>query len=273
MNFKNLAPLRRELQHKSYGIQWHIIAQYIIAEALGSEWLEKNVSASARRAAPFNQEIDEATYAIEYHLRCVRLGHMLFLLKDSPGFGNLLADAKTRDFEPVFFEMYAASLLASNGYSVRFVCSTGVKGQDYDLQAEVDGQLVAVEVKTRRGGLIEDTTTLKNTLRKAKKQLPTDTPSIICIALSTEYKDSDSGQHTKGEIENAIADFLHGTKQINGVFAFWNTWEGEPLQCTTQVTEYRNHEARNYLGRPWLIAPQKTPVAAKIQNSFPSFML
>lgn len=273
MDFKNLDTLRRDLQSQSYGIQWHSIAEYIIAETLGDDWLEKNISINSRRVAPFNQELDEEACFLDYHLNCVRLGHMLFLLKDSPGFDNLLADAATRDFEPVFFEMYAASLLVKNGYPVRFVCPTGVRGEDYDLQAEIDGKLVAIEVKARRGGMIENTTTLRNTLRKAKKQLPADTASIICIALSTEYKDSDSRKHAKGEIENAIADFLRGTKQINGVLAFWNAWEGEPLQCTTQVTEYRNHEARNYLECPWLIASQKTPVAAKVQNSFPSFML
>jgi len=273
MDFNNLATLRSEIKSLSYGIQWHIIAEYIIAEALSNEWLEKNISINSRRAAPFDQELDEAASILDFHMSCVRLGHMLYLLKDSPGFDNLLADAATRDFEPVFFEMHAASLLVSNGYPVTFVRPTGVKGQDYDLQAEIDGHSVAVEVKARRGGLIENTTMLKNTLRKAKKQLPANTPSIICIALSTEYKDADSRQHAKGEINNAIYDFLRGTKQINVVIAFWNTWEGEPLKCTTLATEYRNHEARNYLGRPWLIAPQKTPVAAVIQNNFPSFML
>jgi hypothetical protein len=198
---------------------------------------------------------------------------MLFLLKNSQGFDHMLVDAATRDFEPVFFELYAASLLVSNGYPVSFVHPTGLKGQDYDLQAKIGEQLVAIEVKTRRGGLIENTITLRNTLRKAKKQLPADIPSIICIALSPEYKDSDSGHHAKGEIEKAIVDFLRGTQQINGVLAFWNTWEGEPLKCTTLVTEYKNHEARNNFWHDWLIAPQDTPVAARIQNGFPSFML
>lgn len=273
MEFKYIAALRDKLKNHEYGFQWQIITEYIITETLGYEWLERNISIDSPRAAPFNQELDEDTCALDYHLSCVRLGHMLFLLRNSPGINHLLEDAATRDFEPVFFELYAASLLVSNGYPISFVRPTGLKGQDYDLQAKIDDQLIAIEVKARRGGLIENTTMLRNTLRKAKKQLPAEMPSIICIALSQEYRDLNSGQHSRKEIENAIADFLRGTQQINGVLAFWNSWGGDPLQCITLVTEYRNHEARNNLERPWLIAPQGAPVAGKIQNGFPSFMV
>ncbi len=271
MKFEKLGALRDKLRNENYGIQWQLISEYLIEEALGTAWMEKNLSLDAPRTAPLNQKLDQFARDLDHHMTCTRLGHMLYLLKDSPGFDKLLADAATRDFEPVFFEMYAAALLKENGYPVRFVSPTGQKGQDYDLQVEVGGTLAAVEVKTRRNGLVKDVTTLSNTLKKAKKQLPDDIPSIICIALSTEYLDS--GRHAEEEIEKVIDAFLRGTKQISGVLAFWNSWQGNPLQCLTPLKEYRNSDARTHLCHSWLISPKVASGAQATQNGFPSFLL
>ncbi|MGR6738693.1 hypothetical protein [Pseudomonas chlororaphis] len=267
----------RRLEHASkkhgYGLQWYIMAGYIIEQTLGVDWYQQNCALESQRTAPFDQSLEKDVLVLDYHLNFVRLGHMLFLLKDTPGFEQLLTGLSCREFEPVFFELHAAALLVQNGYPIQFIRPTGVKGEDYDLAVDIDGQRVAVEVKARRAGPIKDSRSLKNALKKAKEQLPRTSPGIICIAISTEYEVAEAARHIEEEIEATLYHFLSGTKRVNGVLVFWHRWVGNPPVCMTMVKEHRNHNARNYLGRNWVVNPAiGMPAANGVQNGFPSFM-
>lgn len=273
MDLDYLRQIEEAVAKRGYGLQWHVMAGYIIAQTLGLDWYQRNCATGSHRPAPFNQNLAEDVLALEYHLNVVRLGHMLFLLRHSPGFDHLVAELSGRDFEPVFFELHAAALLVQNGYTIKFIERTGIKGEDYDLEAEVDGTSVAVEVKARRRGPIHTCSALKNALKKAKDQLAREKPGVICVAISSEYKAKEKGHHAEGKIKKTIEVFLNSTKRVNGVLVFWHRWLGDPAKCQTIVTEYRNHYARNRLERDWLIRPVLgLPDEFGVQNGFPSFM-
>lgn len=273
MDIDYLRRLEHDFKNRGYGFQWYVMAGYIIEQTLGLDWYRQNCAPEGHRTAPFDQSLEEDALALDYHLNFVRLGHMLFLLKDTPGLEHLLVDLSHRKFEPVFFELHVAALLTQNGHPIQFIRPTGVKGEDYDLEADVDGQLVAIEVKARRAGPIKDSRSLKNALKKAKEQLPRTSPGAICIAIATEYETAEATHHIEEEIEAIVYDFLCGTKRVNGVLVFWQRWVGNPPVCMTMVKEYRNHNARNHLGRDWLVNPVASgPVADGVQNGFPSFM-
>lgn len=268
-----LGKIEEAFKQRGHGHQWFMMSRYIIEQTLGLDWYRKNCALEGRRVPPFDQSMEKEVLALDYYLNFVRLGHMLFLLRDTAGFEQLLADLSRRELEPVFFELYAAALLVQNGYPIQFIRPTGVKGEDYDLRANVDGQLVAVEVKARRAGPIKHSGSLKNALKKAKEQLPRTSPGVICIAITTEYDAEEEGRHVEEDIEAILYEFLSKTERVNGVFVFWHRWAGDPLLCMTIVKEYRNHNARNHLCREWLINPAAgVPAADGVQNGFPSFM-
>lgn len=273
MDLDYLKRIEDAFKKRGHGLQWHMMSGYIIVQNLGLDWYQKNCALGGQRVAPFDQNQEEDVLALDYHINLVRLGHMLFLLRDVPGFEHLLADMARRDFEPVFFELHAAALLVQNGYSIQFVRPTGVKGQDYDLEADIDGHCVAVEVKTRRAGPINNTRALKNALSDAKKQLSRTKPGVICVAVTTEYGSVKGAQHNEKEVERTLYDFLSGTKRVNGIIVFWHRWSGNPPVCMTMMKEYRNYNARNHLGREWLINPASSMFpTGGVQNGFPSFM-
>lgn len=273
MNIDVLNEIRHAHAHLGYGVQWHMMAEQIIKVTLGADWYSKNCAQNSKRIEPFDQDLNDDEMALEYHLNIVRLAHMIFLLRNSSGFEPLLLRLKSRDFEPVFFELHAASLLHQNGYAVNFISESGVKGCDYDFEVTVDGISVAVEVKARRAHPIRDCNTLLNALKTARKQVPSDKPTLICVALATEHFVDKSGHHSESEIEATLQAFLRSTSRVNGIIVFWHRWVGVPLRSETITKEYRNFDARNNLSRRWLIQPVKLSTRKDIQNGFPSFML
>lgn len=257
----------------SYGMQWHVISQYIIDMTLGEEWFDSHCQLGKIRTAPFDQDISTDYGAAEFHLNVVRLAHMLFQLRNAQGYDEFVSSLMTRDFESVFFELHAASLLFQNSCDVQFVKNSGIKGQDYDLQLLVEKKPVAVEVKSRRAAPITDRKKLKNALSEARKQLPTDIPGIICISISAEFHLSPEFSHAELEIEAALSDFMKSTKRVNRVLVFWHRFEGKPIHSKTLVKEWRNFNSRHEIDREWIISSvNETPIQGSLQNGFPSFM-
>ncbi|MFM0649803.1 hypothetical protein PQR14_36270 [Paraburkholderia bryophila] len=265
--------LKVDLEEKNFGMQWHIIANYIIDMAFGEEWFDLYCDHLSPRLAPFSQDISTKQGVAEYHLNVVRLAHMLFLLRHEEGYIEFISSLKTRDFAPVFFELHAASLLFQNGYRINFVSPTGIKGKDYDLTIEVDSDRIAVEVKSRRSGPINNAKKLSNALQEARKQLPTDMPGIIAIAIDSEYEGVASAKHAEDEVESALVSFLKSTQRVNRVLVFWHRFEGEPVYSKTMVKEWVSTRSRHPIGRDWLIQHISTiPTPTAIQQGFPSFM-
>lgn len=268
-----IAQLKSDLAHVGYGAQWHVISLYIIEQALGANWSAKYCDMNTLRLAPFHQALTSEVGAADFHLNVVRLGHMLFQLRDVSGYEDLLVDQRNRDFEPVFFELHAASLLLQSGCQISFVKPTGVKGRDYDLLISIDGIPAAVEVKCRRRGVVTNGRTLMNALKRAKDQLPTDLPGIICIAIGTEYRSALGSVHAEQEIENTLDAFLSSTGRVNKILVFWHRFENTPLHVRTIVKEWKNELARNQLPTRWLVPEVNSLSPCKeLQHGFPSFM-
>ena len=265
--------LRDRYAVEGYGMQWHVISHYIIDITLGENWFDSHCRLGENRLAPFAQDTSTDSGAAEFHLTVVRLAHMLFLLRRAPGYDDFTSSLMTRDFEPVFFELHAASLLFQNSCLVQFVKPTGIKGRDYDLQLSIEENPVAVEVKSRRAGPITNRKKLKNALLEARKQLPTDIPGIICVAIASEFRTSPEFAHAESEVEVALTEFLRSTKRVNRVLVFWHRFEEEPVRSKTMVKEWKNLNARLQLDREWLIADvDELPIQEAVQNGFPSFM-
>ena len=111
----------------------------------------------------------------------VKLGHMLYALRECQGYDAFISSLKTRDLAPTFFELWVANILYQNNFIVEFVQAKGQKGEDYDLFAERDGISLSVEAKSRRAGIVLAKNKLRSTLETARKQLPSSGPGIIFV--------------------------------------------------------------------------------------------
>ena len=123
---------KRQFAAEGYVAQWYAIAAEVILTTLGPDWWKANILPSASKPDEFlvtKDETEDGNY--EHQDRLVTLGHMLYALKDCKGYETFIEALKTRDLEPVFFELTVANQLQKSGCLVEFVEQTGLKGADF----------------------------------------------------------------------------------------------------------------------------------------------
>jgi hypothetical protein len=86
----------------------------------GPEWWKKNSSTSAVHADEFLRSTDDSEEArYDHQDRIIKLGHMLYALKDRNGYEAFIGSLKTRKLAPTFFELWVANILKENCYGSR----------------------------------------------------------------------------------------------------------------------------------------------------------
>src|SRR5450759_1121873 len=185
---ENLDETKRRFALSGYVMQWYAMAMEVVLTALGPEWWKKNCTTTAMRpdeflAVSIGSEKDE----YNHQDRIIKLGHMLYALKECKGYEAFISSLKTRDLAPTFFEISVANILHQNNFTVEFVETKGQKGEDYDLLAKRSEICISVEAKSRRIGSILGEKTLRYTLETARKQLPTTGPSIVFVSIPHEW--------------------------------------------------------------------------------------
>ena len=206
---EKLDETKLEFASKGYVMQWYAMASEVILTTLGPEWWKTNCISSANKPDEF-LAFDEASEdtKFDHQDRIVKLGHMLFALRESEGFEAFIAALVTRDLAPTFFELWVANILKQNEYSVEFVEAGGKKGEDYDLIARKNGIALHVEAKSRRDGVVLEEKTLRNALGKARKQLPSSGPGSVFVSIPFEWTMDKDAEKVVGK---CIESFLDNT--------------------------------------------------------------
>jgi hypothetical protein len=120
--------------------------------------------------------------------RVIRLADALFTLISGPveGFGSLKDRFVYRPTKPCFIEAEVASLLVRNGFQIKIIKETGVRGEDFDLLAIRDGTTVSVEVTSKVEGPLR-TQTIENTLHAKRDQVPANRPAVLSHAQALHH--------------------------------------------------------------------------------------
>jgi len=268
--------IERTKQHfasQGYVAQWHAMAMEVILTTLGDVWWKKNCISGAIKPdefLAFAGDSEDARYS--YQDRIVKLGHMLYALKECAGYDAFILALKTRDLAPAFFELWVANVLYNNSYSVEFVVARGSKGEDYDLTARKHGVTLSVEAKSRRGGITLGETNLLHTLEKARKQLPSLGPGVIFISIPNEWTMKIG---TEAIVNKSIDSFFNRSARVNYVVLIWHQWNmahGARVS-TSYFREYENAASRTPVKLRPIISPVELPsTLISLPQSFtPSF--
>jgi hypothetical protein len=152
-------------------------------------------------------------------LRAVGLAEALFILRREPGFANLLQkikrDAATASLRGINLEVQAARTFQKYGYTIHSREEVGVRGEDFDLKAEASRETINVEVtllRSREASI----TSVRNSLKKKRDQVPPDKPAVIVLGLP--------GRWVENHLEAVVAEvdrFLARTQRINHVLLLW----------------------------------------------------
>lgn len=261
----------------NHGIKTPIfqLAEIVVLEALGPDWFERFLHYLSERKDLQVLPLDLADH--ERAISQMRIGHLIYLLQFCDGFVDRIEDIRNAEIEASFFELSLAAIFVQNGYKLRFVKPSGRKQEDYDFDVSVDHKWIAVEAKTRRNGPIENASTIRNALKKARSQLPIDRPGVIGISIASEYDGCRLGKHSIHTIEQEIHEFLHKTSRVNKVIVFYHIWSGQPPVCRTIFHEIgkcvlcKSIPARESIERKYLISNVSELEQKGTVTVFPSF--
>jgi len=241
-------------------MQWYAMAMEVILTTLGPDWWKKNCTSNAVKPDEFLAVPDDSAQSAYNHQdRIIKLGHMLYALRDCNGFDSFISALVTRDVAPAFFELWVANALRQNEYTIEFVDPLGEKGTDYDLRCDRNTIRLNIEAKSRRAGMLVSENSLRNALKKARTQLPASGPNVIFISIPAEWT---TQANAESKITSCIQTFFHNSARVNYVVLMWHGWLqlAERMASLTFIRQYDNPNARAPVALETVIKPVTLPL-------------
>jgi hypothetical protein len=157
-----------------------------------------------------------------YFNRVVRLADAIFTcMKNKVDGIDVMREGviKRSDTRAVFRELEIASLLSMRGCSVKFIKTSNVRGEDFDLQVEVNGQRISVEVTEILDRALSFRTAF-NKFRKKRSQVPSHSPAVLYINIPYEWTKNRGAMFL--HIDAAIRQFFVRSRRYNIVIFVWD---------------------------------------------------
>ena len=172
----------------------HVAAYEVLRQTLGTEWCDKVVKPLSQKATRdfSRRDLASPNDRLAHVDRVIFLAEYLASLASVPNFEAKVVDLRTKGLEETFYELRVAYSLHKRGRLAKFVAPSGVKGQDFDLEACLHPQIVSVEVKCLTGEPSYSANRLANRLKKAATQLSPSGPGAIFVMLPSPWIATDT---------------------------------------------------------------------------------
>lgn len=194
---------------------------FVIAHFLGKPWVGRHVMYGAAYSGYLtnkSEHVSEDGFARnETHFeRVLQLADNMLNLQDIDGFGECLDRLFSGQIEPTMTELDFGMFMRMQGTKFRYVVTSGVKQQDYDVELTYpDGTIACAEAKCKLdGGAFTESGFLK-TLKEARKQLPKDKPGVAFLKIPQEWVDEESGEiRGHSDAKSLLDGYFRTTKRI-----------------------------------------------------------
>jgi hypothetical protein len=203
----------------------HIIANHFLRLILGHEWHSEYCGASENpdpwmmngsdewlAENPIYNDVRPQIHAS----RVIRLSDAIFTLLRSEGIRvEWLRQrmGERSDIQATFVELEVASLISHNGGDVRVIEESGIKGQDFDLLATLNGLDISVEVTTVSHRPLTVQTVL-NRLRKKRNQVPDHRPAVLYMHVPAQWMRGDT---VAAPVFLASHQFMRSSRRFNAI--------------------------------------------------------
>ena len=201
---------------------------YFAAAFLGVFYLKKNFTKPETSEFLDIQRTSRGGIWYGHVGRVLLIGETLFLMRSSPGFSEFCRRMRGRDLRSTYFEMYAARMFLEGGYDVRAKPEAGVRGEDFDFQAAVDGETVNVEVTALTAKKFSRQT-VENALHQKRKQLPDADASIIFCVLPESWATTENLGPIFGELTKRFFESTGRVSAVLFVVEMHVTEKNEPI--------------------------------------------
>jgi hypothetical protein len=227
----------------------HHALYYVLAHFLGEAWLRTHVlyGCASQGYLSMNPMMGEGGVGVDkvHTQRVLQLAETLFNLQGVQGMDQRLDSLFGGQIESTMAELDFGMFLRMQGSDFRYVTTSGVKGQDYDVELIYSGGLTAcADSKCKLDGSEFSRAGLLSTLKKARKQLPPDRPGIAFVKIPQEWVDRETGNLGLGDdVATLLEEFFTSTERMVLV-AFYS-------RMTTELPEGTaiNHVCRQFESR------------------------
>jgi hypothetical protein len=153
---------------RSYALGLSVVKYF-----LGQPWIEEHLQPVSGATGFLQPDLDvDSNREIQY-FRTIDLGELLFNLQHIEGFDSCIARLSGGAIESALAELDVARMLYINDQRFWFVEPQSRAGSDFDFRVIFQGGLVAcIEAKCNLEIESFNTATIKNSLQKARTQLP-----------------------------------------------------------------------------------------------------
>jgi hypothetical protein len=191
------------------------LASGVLRVFMGAEWVERHViSDGSKKGFLSIDESDPRRREVSF-FRVMDLAEVIYNLQPVPGFDECIARMREGNIEGTYAELDFGRMLYLNGVPFRFVVPQGTAGMDYDVEVEYPGGIVAsADAKCKIESTEFSENTIKNTLGKARKQLPDAMPGIVFVKVPPRW--IADANCTVAMLEQARS-FLCGTRRVVSV--------------------------------------------------------
>src|ERR1700733_4399651 len=233
------------------------ISTVFLQIALGKSWISANICANNHP----NEWISNGdkdwflTHPVPspdlrqiYYLnRVVRLADALFTcMRNKVGNIDVIRESLLHkpDTRAVFRELEIASFLSMHGCTVKFVKESNVRGEDFDLQVEVNGQRISVEVTE----ILDRTLSFRaafNKFQKKRNQVPSHSPAVLYIYVPYEWMKNRGVMFL--HVEAAIRQFFRRSRRYNIVIFICEDFNstGDGFKFGLRVQPIYSHVGRH----------------------------
>jgi hypothetical protein len=152
---------------------------------------------------------------LQEHMRkSILFAEMLLNLQDVEGFEKVLELAATNNLEDACAELESGKILYMLGIWFRFNKPKGNLTSDYDIEFRVaSGQTVFSDTKNKRLTTSLTTSTIIQSLKQAKTQVPPDKPSFLFLRVPDAWLE----EQKIAVVDRAISDFFRNTTSVAAV--------------------------------------------------------
>lgn len=206
-------PTKLQLPEGDASGQYYLAAMLVIIHFFGIEWAERWVMGTRGEKGDFLRNDWSTVDRRETHkLRILQLAEMLINLQDAPHFWSVLETMVGTGVEAGFSELEAGALMKRRGIRFAFRTPTGNRGNDYDLDIDLDGFHVCGETKCKVEKTAVSVKSLLNSVEDARsRNLPPDQPGAVFVKIPQPWFDDASFQ---AQIDIDLPNYLKSAGRL-----------------------------------------------------------
>jgi hypothetical protein len=228
------------------------LANTIIVHFLGRVWFDAHIRHDVTKPGFLRLDFSSDGRREASVFRVIEFAEDLFNLQHVDGFDDCIKQMKAggEKIESTCAELDFGRFLYIHDIAFRFVVPTLTKGHDYDFELILPGLVVPADAKCKLETTTVNPTSLRNSFKKARTQLPADRPGIVFIKVPQHWI---TDLTVAKAIVNIGNEFLKTTDRVVSIkyYVSYLMTVNNHILHRYAIRELSNYDSRFHAGRDW----------------------